>query len=529
MKISSGAKISKSTLKRSVKAIKEQDVLRNFSKDSSDKGVYVSLSYAPGSGKNTISQSSFFYESQYPQIIYVTINNIPRYKGDRELFQVSQNGTWLPYFRMESGGKIYQPGWHYLNTTHGSNTGITFSMMGALEEVPNILTPAIGVDKNSGLPGGEAWFLRGSQGRGTMWHPKLVSQNPSAVMLGESPYMTSSRADYVNTPGLGDNANKAWQWLANEKYVNITFPIHIRQSLLPDNGRFGLTMIGLRLFYFKELSHENYAWHGTEQLIQKDGNEYDLNNLILLEGNDPGLIVDEVRYGRGVGRKSEAERISVLSSVNELPTYGISNNTSTLLGIRPANFEYHPTTDRVDFAELSETPYNKPQLILSEDGQYIKKVTMGKWFSIDKDYGKNIAYKCTYERYYTQNSTGVTEWRESLTQNGLFTKSNIKLEDLSPVIDFDGFFLDEDYLKYGFSVSNLGFKISGEDGATGSWNGVRAKITARLVQDGQIYESSMYSDPVYYTPVSEQVALSSALGYYYYGGDGFEGIGVSNL
>tara|TARA_R100000951_G_C2648192_1_gene183335 strand:+ start:793 stop:2361 length:1569 start_codon:yes stop_codon:yes gene_type:complete len=522
MKISSGAKISKSTLKRSVKAIKEQDVLRSFSKDSSDRGIYVSLSYAPGSGQNTISPNIYFYEPLYPQIIYVTINNIPRYRDNLELLSVSNQGQWLPYFRMEGGGKIYQPSYNNLNGISGSSTSTTFSMASQGLNWPNILRPAIGVDKNSGLPSGNAWFSGTNQSSGVLWHPKMVSQDPSAAMLGESPYMTSGHANYVNTPGLMDNANKAWQWIANERYVNVTFPIYIRQSLLPDNGKFGLTRIRFRLSYNQEILHENLPWYGTAQLIEKDNNEYDLNNLILLEGRDPGLVGDGIVYGGYTSKREADEGTIILSSVNELPTYGVSNNTSTLLGVRPANFMFHPTTGMTGFAQLIGSNFNVPQLILSEDGEYVKKITMGKWFSIDKNYGKSIGYKCTYEIYFTDGSTGVSEWQENLTQNDLFTKSNIKLEDLSPSIDFDGNFLDLDYLKYGFSSSEIGFKIKGVL-TSGSWNGVRAKITARLVQDGQIYESSMYSTPVY------AQAASSALSYYYYGGEGFEGVGVNNL
>ena len=197
MKISSGAKISKGTLKNSVKAIKEQDVLRSFSKDSSDRGIYVSLSYAPGSGKNTISRDSSFSETQYPQIVYVTINNIPRYRDNLELFSVQQRGQWLPYFRMESGGKIYQPAWNQLNGISGSGLSGTFSTASQALIWPDILKPAIGVNKNSGLPGSYAWFS-GSQQSSVLWHPKMVSQDPSAAMLGEGPYMGAyGFSDYI--------------------------------------------------------------------------------------------------------------------------------------------------------------------------------------------------------------------------------------------------------------------------------------------------------------------------------------------
>lgn len=534
MKISSGAKISKSTLKNSVKAIKEQDVLINFSKDSADKGVYVSIAYAPGSGKDHISTNDVYVENEI-QIINVTIHNIPRYNEfGSELFMIEQ-ASMTPYYRMQRDGKIYASGDGALAKQNLSfsihSIDSTFSP-GALAVGPGsenytILRPAITVDEQTGLPElSNPWTSPRFPHKTQFWHPEMSSASPTSAIQGLYPAMGSSYNIYRN-------AGANWEWVADKKYVKISFPVAIRQGFLPDNGVFGLTDLCFEAYYYKHIPKETTTWWKNSQMPNTywniDGGAYQLNELILLKSSGPNtnnlpadatvMIIGDISAGKRTNKNTK-----ILSSINELQTYGIQrNNGQETLAVRPANSHYHPSATTNAFVSGSllgrELYDSKPQLILSENGLLVEKSTLGRWFSKDKKHGKNIGFKCEWQRNYENLG-----WSTFVTQNEGFTRSNIKLEDLFPVIDYNGNELDQDYLKYFFQAYNNGFDIQGEDQINGAWNGIRAKITARLKHNDQVYESYMYSNEVA-MPVAELAALS----YYYYGGDGFEGIGVSNL
>ena len=549
MKISSGAKISKGTLKRSVRAAKGQSILRGASKDSSKQGVYVSLSYAPGSGKpqtNTESEGQF---------IYVTIHNIPRFSGNSELFNISPQANL--YYRIEPGGKTYEHpigngefGIHIQQKYANSFAGITDNKRQYIMELQryapdfihqpysrlgdNFVRPWVFVESNGRYMHGYSFRSKAAPNKGTLYHPKLVSQDPVAALNGTGVYMR----------GHSDiNSSLEYKWVQSENYVTITYPIGIYMNQLPDMGTIGLTDIQInanyREFYegpllgasdILDFQHKYYFGFNDPVDLQ-----YTFTNLSKRFDQCTPIKINSGTYsviGQNTSSKARNNLIhDPWASINELPLYG-----DGYYPLRPAQREFYPWAYRgytiaqnsVKYTNTPNTPpadseeasiywppLSRPKLILSEDGTKVEKSTIGSWWSKDPKYGRSIGYR---HELQVKDSQGPGSWRTVIKQNENFTKSNIKSENLQPVTDHkvSGMELDKDYLNYFFQIPTE-IKID-------EYLAIRSKITAKLEIDGVAHYAYMFSEPVY-APQPE----SSALGYYYYGGEGFEGIGVSNL
>ena len=521
MKISSGTKISKSTLSRSVRAATEQDVLRNLSKDSSEKGVYVSLSYAPGSGKPQLSGNGT------EQFILVTIHNIPRFKGGNEAISVSPRSNL--YYRIEPDGKTY---------SHSIGNGEFSSYAVPSEFVNSHPTLRLGPGfvnypySNRGPDFKRPWVTVDSSGRYTsdrshysplksqgLFHPKMVSDAPNAVLDGTGVYIQN---------GLGYNHGDDWyKWVQSDDYVNVTYPIVINQSLLPDLGEIGLTDIQVDVEYKK--FYEGQIQNPNDYLVFANRNPF--NNTGWDQPNTglsgTKLFGECVHFESGGGSdrigeqrfqsRDQLNREDPWASINELPLYGHAASA-----LRPAHRKYYPgikdggaAVDVQDSnGEFFTAPdISKPKLILSDDGKKVVKTTIGSWWSKDPKYGRSIGYR---HELQVQDKNAPGSWRTVFSQNDNFTKSNIKSEDLQPVTYSRGHFVevDQDYLNYSFPQP---FEIR-----IAEYLAVRGKITARLSYEGQTYEGYMYSEEVTIQP------QPSASSYYYYYGGG-DGIGVSNL
>jgi len=551
MKISSGTKISKGTLARSVKAIKSQDILRNFSKDSSDRGVYVSLSYAPGSGNPTTSE-------HLGQFIYVTIHNIPRFNGKAELWNVKPKANL--YYRQKPNGKIYTHAQGYgeftaTNTTSNANFYAGRDLPSFIFEPKsprskNFLRPWVKVDED-GYRGitYEKGYASPHKTDG-LFHPKLVTEDWEAAIAGTGSYMQGS-------PVIDDSLE--YKWMGNEKYINVTYPMGIHQSLLPPNGVIGLTNINIVVFYNEFYNGEItgaepvtlFTRGFSQNIADENGSgiiDYPTADCVAFKIDGLGEYV--YTYGIGnidpqakvrdeIGYKSRYGK-DPLSSINELPSYG-----DAYYPLLPAQRRYYPwARDGVTQARASvrvtntpntplydteqESVYwpvlSRPKLILSEDGTIVEKATIGSWWSKDPKYGRNIGYK---HELQVKDKNGINSWRVAIKQNQNFTISNIKSEDLQPVTEDNGVVntsvtpyqpkpreVDQDYLNYFFQMPTQ-IRIA-------DYSAIRSKITAKLEIDGEAHYAYMFSQTVY-APSPEQ---SPAIGYYYYGS---EGIGVNNL
>lgn len=547
MRISSGAKISKSTLKRSVKAAKEQNILRGASRDSSNQGMYVSLSYAPGSGK---PQTNIEYQGQF---IYVTIHNIPRFSGNEELFSIQPFANL--YYRIEPEGKMYEHpinngefGTHiqqkYANQFAGFTDTKRQYILERARATPdfihqpysirgdNFLRPWVFVDEYSYGARFSGGYYQASPYRGELYHPKLVSQDPVAALNGTGVYMR----------GHSDiNSSLEYKWVQSGDYVTITYPIGIYMNQLPDMGTVGLTDIRIyakyRKFYEGPIvgGHEIINFENKYYFGFNDPVNLEYTNRILSKRFDECIPLSwgggSQTYGQNTSSQLRGSD-DAWASINELPLYG-----DGYYPLRPAQREFYPWVYRgyniaqrsVDDTNTPNTPpadteeasiywppLSKPKLILSEDGTKVEKSTLGSWWARDPKYGRNIGYR---HELQVKELQAPGSWRTVIKQNQNFTKSNIKLEDLQPVTDHMIYpnEIDKDYLNYFFQIP-AAIRIA-------DYLAIRSKITAKLEIDGVAYYAYMFSEPVY-APQPEQ---SSALGYYYYGGDGFEGIGVSNL